>query len=104
VLTKRKPAICTVHANAHIGIIQRASARRSTLARESGSGRVWSDFRPLFPRNCRVRRDRGMGSPMSSPQDSPTRKKQKARRRRKLAVWRQKQEAKAAQAAATPPK
>jgi hypothetical protein len=29
---------------------------------------------------------------MSSPQDSPTRKKQKIRARRKLAEWRQKQE------------
>ncbi|AKF10120.1 hypothetical protein DB32_007269 [Sandaracinus amylolyticus] len=30
---------------------------------------------------------------MSAPQDSPTRKKQKARRRRKLAKWREKQAA-----------
>jgi hypothetical protein len=29
---------------------------------------------------------------MSSPQDGPTRKKQKARARRKLAEWRKKQE------------
>ncbi|UJR86462.1 Hypothetical protein I5071_85570 [Sandaracinus amylolyticus] len=30
---------------------------------------------------------------MSAPQDSPTRKKQKARRRKKLARWREKQAA-----------
>jgi hypothetical protein len=30
---------------------------------------------------------------MASPQDSPTRKKQKIRARRKLAEWRKKQEA-----------
>jgi hypothetical protein len=30
---------------------------------------------------------------MSSPQDSPTRKKQKVRATRKLALWREKQEA-----------
>jgi hypothetical protein len=30
---------------------------------------------------------------MASPQDGPTRKKQKARARRKLAEWRKKQEA-----------
>jgi hypothetical protein len=36
---------------------------------------------------------------MSSPQDSPTRKKQKIRATRKLAAWRKKREAeKAAQA------
>jgi hypothetical protein len=35
---------------------------------------------------------------MSSPQDSPTRKKQKARATRKLAEWRKKQEAKQAEA------
>ncbi|WP_236519001.1 hypothetical protein [Sandaracinus amylolyticus] len=32
-------------------------------------------------------------APMSAPQDSPTRKKQKARRRKKLARWREKQAA-----------
>jgi hypothetical protein len=36
---------------------------------------------------------------MSSPQDGPTRKKQKARARRKLAEWRKKQEATQAQQA-----
>jgi hypothetical protein len=43
---------------------------------------------------------------MASPQDSPTRKKQKARATRKLAAWREKQEALKAQApaAATPKK
>ena len=40
---------------------------------------------------------------MSSPQDSPTRKKQKVRATRKLAEWRKKQEgAKAAAPAAAP--
>ncbi|HEY6879128.1 MAG TPA: hypothetical protein VI299_13975 [Polyangiales bacterium] len=34
---------------------------------------------------------------MASPQDGPTRKKQKARARRKLAEWRKKQEANQAQ-------
>ncbi len=33
------------------------------------------------------------GDPMASPQDAPTRKKQKLRARRKLALWRQKREA-----------
>jgi hypothetical protein len=33
---------------------------------------------------------------MASPQDSPTRKKQKIRARRKLAEWRKKQEASSA--------
>jgi hypothetical protein len=33
---------------------------------------------------------------MASPQDSPTRKKQKIRARRKLALWRKKQEASSA--------
>jgi len=37
---------------------------------------------------------------MSSPQDSPTRKQQKIRARRKLAEWRKKQEAAKAQAPA----
>ena len=36
------------------------------------------------------------GAPMASPQDSPTRKKQKIRARRKLAEWRKKQEASSA--------
>lgn len=43
--------------------------------------------------------------PMSTPQDSPNRKKQKFRAARKLAEWRKKQEAlKAAEPAATPKK
>jgi hypothetical protein len=43
--------------------------------------------------------------PMSTPQDAPTRKKQKFRAARKLAEWRKKQEAlKAAAPAATPKK
>jgi hypothetical protein len=37
---------------------------------------------------------------MSSPQDSPTRKKQKIRARRKLAAWRAKREAEQAAAPA----
>jgi len=37
---------------------------------------------------------------MASPQDSPTRKKQKAHATRKLAAWREKQEALKAQAPA----
>ena len=44
---------------------------------------------------------------MSTPQDSPNRKKKKARATRKLAEWRKKQEAqgaKAAKPAATPTK
>jgi hypothetical protein len=44
------------------------------------------------------------GYGMSSPQDSPTRKKQKVRATRKLALWREKQEAlKAAAPAAAAP-
>jgi hypothetical protein len=39
---------------------------------------------------------------MSSPQDSPTRKKQKARATKKLAEWRQKKAEKEAGAAAAP--
>jgi hypothetical protein len=35
----------------------------------------------------------GYGCGMSSPQDSPTRKKQKVRATRKLALWREKQQA-----------
>jgi len=41
------------------------------------------------------------GGPMASPQDSPTRKKQKIRARRKLAEWRKKQEASSAAEPAT---
>jgi hypothetical protein len=41
---------------------------------------------------------------MSSPQDSPTRKKQKVRATRKLAAWREKQEAAKAAAAPAPKK
>jgi hypothetical protein len=41
---------------------------------------------------------------MASPQDSPTRKKQKARATRKLAIWREKQEAAKAAAPAPSPK
>lgn len=41
---------------------------------------------------------------MASPQDSPTRKKQKIRARRKLAEWRKKQEASSAGAEAAPKK
>lgn len=40
-----------------------------------------------------MRAKRGMRGRMASPQDSPTRKKQKIRARRKLAAWRKKQEA-----------
>jgi hypothetical protein len=39
---------------------------------------------------------------MASPQDSPTRKKQKIRARRRLADWRKKQEAKLAGSASQP--
>jgi len=39
---------------------------------------------------------------MASPQDSPTRKKQKIRARRKLAKWREQREAQKATTAAAP--
>jgi hypothetical protein len=41
---------------------------------------------------------------MSTPQDSPTRKKQKRNASRKLTEWRKKQAAKPAKPAATPTK
>lgn len=63
--------------------------------------RQWIPVAPLHKGPTAVQNDRlasclgargfVYGGPMASPQDGPTRKKQKIRARRKLAQWREKQ-------------